>query len=808
MSVQNTCLYINNNYNPSIQLTADCRLEQLIKRNDVNDDADIDKILKLHKGDFREFVILALNVKNYRAVNLLIKYGASLYQPLPTNLKLELQEEFANEFFKNKYYYGYDGQMFFQKTFESRSIDLAYGIAAHYYRKDPSALNILIEHPEFITLDVLKIFIEAGDTAAFNKIAPLFLNSPAGEKKITDLLHHTLRDFNFSLMGFNFDYILPRLEIIKSILVLNPNNRMLDKNQMSTFEIAQYLKTFLPQNAPPEFEAVLSKIMEDPTGYHEVRGIQRLLVNNLAVALNSEIANYPSVAQYIKYSVNSFLQQNNMPNDWIFVTPSKKFTTDQCINMIKNKEVLKFFTGWSSGFDIGHGINVVIYDHYLCVCNRGSGVDFETSGVCIYDIQDDTVLKRIIPLFLERSQENQKFICNQLRTDPQIKFLTSIKLKFQRVGNCVWLSEKIGTLPCFIASYLKQGLALEDAIVIGKKIYKDWSRSARIHLLNSYLDHPYHYRDSSQNEKEGIIFGSIILNVLKRAPRSVKSKYNSLLFNKLADERLKKSLGEGLHSQLFFEVLFGRIEVLLELGDTSSALSALTQLSTLSQFFDVNVPNVRGQMLLHLACQHGRLDFVTELLNRGANPSIVFNNKVPLEYLIENYDNYEDSVKPLAKELIERMIATTDFDAAAKKKGFPLMVAIQKGNEFCVDEMLKKGIYFKEYYLSGKAVFHSAVESKSENICKKVLSVCSDLQIPNGVGETLLHLAVERKKINVVKILLDLGADPNALNLYEMSPLDYVEQDFQPELFKLLVDHGAMKSEREKKYFSPADIIL
>lgn len=83
----------------------DCWLEQLIVRNDEKDDAAFDKLLRSYKGGLDTLLVSALNVKNYRAVHLLIKHGASLHQSLSTNLDLELKEKFKTEFFKNKYYH-------------------------------------------------------------------------------------------------------------------------------------------------------------------------------------------------------------------------------------------------------------------------------------------------------------------------------------------------------------------------------------------------------------------------------------------------------------------------------------------------------------------------------------------------------------------------------------------------------------------------------------------------------------------------------------------------------------------------------
>lgn len=784
MCIQNVTLF-NSNSSLSIQLPINSWVEQLIERNDEKDDANLDQLLRSYKGKLEEFLILAMNVKNYRAVHLLIKNGMSLNQPLPNQLDSELQSSFKSKFFENKYYYGGNGSRLFLCTYEKRGRDLAYGIAAHYYPQDASALDILLKHPECITLDVLTVFIEAGDSVAFNKVLPLFLNlSP--EKVKDDLLHCALRDFNFSLMGFNYDYILSRLEIIKSILALNPSNRIFDKNLMSTFEIAQYLKTFLPKNAPPEFEVILAKIMEDPTGYHELRGIQRLLINNLAIELNGcYIANYPSVAQHIKHSINSYLQQNNIPDDWIFVTPSKEFTVDKCIELIENKKILKFFTGWTGGDDIGHGINIIVYDHYLCVCNRGNGATETTSGVCLYDIQDKSILKEIIPLFLERSEANEQFITKEILSHPQINLLKHLDFKFQKVGNCVWLSEKIGVLPCIIASYLKKEFSLEDAIDSGFKKYKFWSRLDRINLFKAYLDHPYHYRDTVQNEADGINLRSIFSAVISKDLFSLKPKYYDLMLQKVTDQKLKAFMNKDIHAQLTADVQLARIEFAFRQEEPDDSLTSMV-----NQLSNVNVTNSIGQSVLHFACQHGRLELVTRLLDKGANANCVFRRKVPLEYLMEKFVDRQNNLSVYPRELIKRLIAATDFNAVAIEESFPLFPAIENGHEFAFDEMMNKGVGLEKVSKEGQTAFHSAIVSKSESIFRKVLNKCSNFNLVKNNGKTLLHLAIEKNILPRVKLLLEWGADPNQQNEHIASLWHIIYSDRELEILKVLIDYG------------------
>jgi hypothetical protein len=528
-------------------------ISQMAKAISSKDKDSLEKLLGSFTGNINDSMTgranetllwHALNKKNYSAAALLIENGASLNQKLPSKLESELEIKFKDSFFTNKYYYWYNGNKLFERTLSSHHEDcLAYAIASHYYLQDPAALDFLLKYPDLITLKIVKVFIQSGDVSVFNKVLePYLKQSNSIEKDKGYLLSYILGDFHFSLMGFNFDYITQRLEIIKSILTLNPTTRTLNKHTLTSFEIAQYLKSFWPTQVSTDVEMIFAKIFEDPLLFHEIWGIQRLLINCLAIDSQIEIASYPSVDKHFKESVHAFSQNNNVLNDLIFVTPSKEFTAKKCLKMIQEKKILKFFTGWTDGHDTGHGINGVIYDKYLLICNRGIG-STDRSGVYIYEIQDETTLKKIVELFLERSAATQQFIISDLLKHPQIKSLKLIPGKSQRVGNCVWLSEKTGVYACFIASHLTQGHSLEESSKLARILYKQWSGFDRLNLLKAYVEHPYHTRNSIENEKEGIRFKEMVEHVLKITPKRLKSKCCDLILARLDDTAIKTALG-------------------------------------------------------------------------------------------------------------------------------------------------------------------------------------------------------------------------------------------------------------------------
>ena len=695
---------------------------------------------------------------------------------------------------------------------------LAYALASYYYPQDPDALNLLLGYPRDINFKVLKPFIQLGDVAAFNKALIPYIqladitsdvhnvpskgfkasnlsNTEVIEMRKGDLLNYALRDFHFSLMGFNFDYIVPRLEIIRSLLAWNPTLRTLDKYVMSSYEIAQYLQLCLPETATTEFEPVFGKLLEDPMGLHEIWSLQRLLINMLGFCVhfpeNSnglQVAAYPSVFKHIKESVPSFLEQNHLVNEWVFVTPQQKFTVDKCLQWLDEKKILKIFTGWSGGDDEGHGINAVIFDKYLFICNRGAGGTPQTTGVAIYEVHDSGLHKELLQLFLYRSKQTEQFITSGLAAHPQIKPLHTISASSQKKANCVWLSEKMGVYACFVAMRLNQGLLLDESLKQARTLFKQWSEKDRFSLLKVYLDHPYHTRKSTDNEDEGIHFKQVIEAIIQRAPKRLKSQYSVLILSRLEDAELRKALEIDDENEFMITLKFQGVESALLQGDTSLALSYI------EKFPNVNVENSSKETLLHLACRYNNIDFVNELLKRGAQPNKI--SKVclsPLEEFFLEKANIEKKPEGFQgqEDLMKLMVEATPLDELAKKNVFPLHTAILQGHELGVLEILKKGFDLHLPNETGETAYHYAAMSKSETLSRSLLSKCPNVEIKTLKGRTPLHNAVCHKKLNAVQYLLERGANPNAMTLFNITPLDEIFSDEYLPIFRLLLEKGA-----------------
>lgn len=727
----------------------------------------------------------ALEKNNYAAAEMLMSFGATLDQPMPDSIKVEIRKDYERVFYKNSFYYGRNGHALLTSTLnDDIGETLGYALAGYFYYRTSEALEFLLRNPKHITLNVLKIIIHMEDAAAFKKLLPLFLKQTSEDCR-DEILMYILRDFHFSLMGYNFDYILTRAEIIEEVLKLKPPMRAVDKYGMTLFEISRYLSMYLESDPPPpKLKRMFSQLLADPTGFHDIWRIQKLLVNDLATLLKTndkdtpvEIACYPHVHTHITKSIFTFFKERNLLHHWVFVTPAKEFSAECCLKLLDQNKILKIFTGWTHGWDEGHGINCVMYDRYLIVCNRGGGSNESTCGVQVFLIDSRESLTDIMKIILARTKETETFISGKLNTDPRLQRVHYEKFKPQKRKNCVWLSEKIGVYGGLIASFLAMGCPVRGAAREGLALYKEWSREDRLNLIKSYLSHPYHLRGVEANEKEGILLREIIKKITIRTPKSQRFAFFDEMLNLMQNVKFKEILGNS-YNLVITDLLVAQFNAALNNANTTQALSVLSNVK------DVNFPNSHGETLLHLCCRHYNYPLAKKLINMGANPNL--KSKMNLTPIEETMFHTEGKTKQFLKYIISK----TDFDALAKHQLFPLHTAIARGQDLTVDLILESGFSLDHANSQGDTGYHIAAISKFFNVMKKILSQCPDLNLKSKSGKTLLYKAVEHNWLPGVRWLLLHGANPNIKSDEGVAPIEIASPN-QFEIFKLLIKHNA-----------------
>ena len=662
----------------------------------------------------------ALEVKDGKAASMLLSKGATLSQPLPSALEQRLKDAFEVEFYQNKTNFGEEGEQYFKHLlatdFES---SLAYAAAFHYALDDPAVLELLCKDNRSVTFNVLKVFIRNGDVSAFHKVFPYYQNS-------IHLTDSDGEDLFFYSLGCCVKHPL-------------------------TFERAQTMQYYLNEQVSIQTKSLFEKIFDDPNRFHEIWGLQRLLLNSLGASLclsfNGKTipiysGNYPALRKHFQESLKEFMQNKRSTDDWVDVGYLQKVNEDDCLKMWEQKKIFKFSNRWSNGGQTDHHINAVI--KYLFVCNRGDGCTHDTSGICIYEMCNQETQKELLKFFAdgnefyEKSRDSKKFVVSGLSQYKGLVLLKIINCETQKVGNCVWLSEKMGYFACFIASSIKDGHSFSEAIDLGRGEFKKWTTYDRLNILKAYLDHGYHLGPTVENEKGRIMLGEMIRIILNSSPKRLKAQYYDVILQKLSEAGIKSALGNS-YDKLVNEVKFARVESALGKGDTAFALAFLPCLD------DVNGVN-EGVTLLDIATKGKHDTVVKELLKRGANPN---GQKVhPLRHLIYTEGN---------EELIKIFI-----DIADLSKGPDLFyLVVSSGNEFAIEEMLKKGADPNLRDQREFIALHNIWSIKSEKVLEMLSQRTTNINAQCIDGWTPLHVAVRTGNEMATKFLLEKGANPN-----------------------------------------------
>lgn len=187
----------------------------------------------------------------------------------------------------------------------------------------------------------------------------------------------------------------------------------------------------------------------------------------------------------------------------------------------------------------------------------------------------------------------------------------------------------------------------------------------------------------------------------------------------------------------------------------------------------VNSLNYSSQSPLHIACQHGHIDIVNELLNNftGNINSPDVNKNTPIAYAILN--NRIDIVKRLGKE------KTISYSYQDEDGNSLMHIAIQKEQEEIISELLfLRRENFNKPNKKGLYPMHLAVKIGNKNTLAELHNKNWSLTIKTSgkEGDTPLHIAVKNERQGSAEWLCDniySSTDLNSLNNEMKSALDY-----------------------------------
>jgi uncharacterized protein len=128
----------------------------------------------------------------------------------------------------------------------------------------------------------------------------------------------------------------------------------------------------------------------------------------------------------------------------------------------------------------------------------------------------------------------------------------------------------------------------------------------------------------------------------------------------------------------------------------------------------------------------------------------------------------------------------TDVNILNAKGESPLMLAILKGQQEVVDQLLKKGADVNK---TGWTPLHYAASSGQVTMISQLIenSAYIDAESPNGT--TPLMMAAMYGSTAAVKLLLDEGADPQLKNQQGLSALDFAQRGKRPDAASAIGAH-------------------
>jgi len=181
---------------------------------------------------------------------------------------------------------------------------------------------------------------------------------------------------------------------------------------------------------------------------------------------------------------------------------------------------------------------------------------------------------------------------------------------------------------------------------------------------------------------------------------------------------------------------------------------------------DLNATNCKGQNALIIACYQGHLRIVKMLVHRGCNIHI-----------------------------------------RCKRSGNSLLHMIGS-NVKILHFLIGRGLDVNDRNFNGATPLHFAVEHKSIDIIKALISYGANVRAETHCGSTMLHSLCGRSKdshLSIAKLLLKGGADLNSCHIDGATPLHYACWMRNKALAEYFIKRGASIEARTIKGGKPID---
>jgi ankyrin repeat protein len=123
-----------------------------------------------------------------------------------------------------------------------------------------------------------------------------------------------------------------------------------------------------------------------------------------------------------------------------------------------------------------------------------------------------------------------------------------------------------------------------------------------------------------------------------------------------------------------------------------------------------------------------------------------------------------------------------------------MIAAAYAGNFVAVRRLIREGAEVNDCSDGGPSVLFFAVKTNDIALTKELLDAAANPNLPNCTP-TPLGQAVYLDNVDMVKLLLLYGANPNLPDGLNGLVLDSARKSTDPELVKILIEHGALSVE-------------
>ncbi|XP_069699656.1 uncharacterized protein [Periplaneta americana] len=231
----------------------------------------------------------------------------------------------------------------------------------------------------------------------------------------------------------------------------------------------------------------------------------------------------------------------------------------------------------------------------------------------------------------------------------------------------------------------------------------------------------------------------------------------------------------------------------LEKADDNSRRYNVNMLSHMDEY--INMQDDMDNTALSYAIQHGHVQIVTLLIDRGADCNLRNKNDDSPLVLATRYRHVD-----IVKLLIQK---GADVNARTKYGVSVIMAAAECGLVEVVCLLIDKGANINERNTYGESAILIAAKESEKDIIFLLVENGADVNVCDKDGINPIMAAAKNGLVEVVSLLIEKGANINERNEYGQSPILIAALHNHKHIMWLLAENGADVNLRDKDGINP-----